>query len=240
VQLLQGAPPCNHHSVACCKPDDTSHFTAHTYFATTRIPNITSNSTRLSLHATTASKQETRQASLVAKLSSARALLTVASASRPAQFPVTRSFTKESPEPHFCLREPPCRPCNNVRAPTGRSSSQQQSILTLQSAPYYYRPGLLQRPRPTSKHLESSAQPLPRPPQQPPGRLDTSGPPELSTSFARQSQPQQSCLPHTATFTTSVATPAAYTRHCPYATCSQARPQEMEQASVAVIWRVFP
>jgi hypothetical protein len=148
VQLLQGAPPCNHHSVACCKPDDTSHFTARTYFATTRIPNITSNSTRLSLHATTASSnQGTRQASLVAKLSSARALLTVASASRPAQFPVTRSFTKESPEPHFCLREPPCRPCNNVRAPTGRSSSQQQSILTLQSAPYYYRPGLLQRPR---------------------------------------------------------------------------------------------
>jgi hypothetical protein len=116
-------------------------------FATTRISNITSNNTRLSFHAITASEQGTRQASLDAKLSSARALLTVASASRPAQFPVTRSFTKESPEPHFCLREPPCRPCNNVRAPTGRSSSQQQSILTLQSAPYYYRPGLLQRPR---------------------------------------------------------------------------------------------
>lgn len=66
------------------------------------------------------SKQHDKQA----KLSSARALLTVASASRPAAFPVTRSSTKESPEPHFCLREPPCRPCNNVRAPTGRSSSQ--------------------------------------------------------------------------------------------------------------------
>jgi len=62
VQLLQGAPPCNHHSVACCKPDDTSHFTARTYFDT--ISNITSNKhDSHSMQQQQASKKHEKQAS---------------------------------------------------------------------------------------------------------------------------------------------------------------------------------
>lgn len=113
-------------SLRSCKPDDTSHFTARVYLTTTVGSIRVQNNTTL-IACEYGSKQHD-QASLDAKLSSARALLTVTSASRPAVFPVTRSSTKESPEPHFCLREPPCRPCNNVRAPTGRSSSQQQAF----------------------------------------------------------------------------------------------------------------
>jgi len=144
-----------------------------------------------------------------------------------------------------------CRPCNNLlRAPTGRSSLRtgilNQNLSYSQPLPERKccttpRP----RPRPlprnqTTRFLDSTPLSHSSTTSQPCAALTeptTSTYPPIDLIRPCATHPPRPCRPHTATFTTSVATPAAYTLHYPYATSSTALPQEAAMASAAVIWR---
>ena len=143
-----------------------------------------------------------------------------------------------------------CRPCNNLlRAPTGRSSLRtgilNQNLSYSQPLPERKccttpRP----RPRPlprnqTTRFLDST-QPLLHhlPALRCADRTHhVNLPTDRPDQTLRDTLPLRQCRPPTATFTTSVATPAAYTPHSPYATSSTALPQEAAMASAAVTWR---
>lgn len=140
-----------------------------------------------------------------------------------------------SAKPLACLAEPPALPCV-----TTHNRTHTQGLPAIARAPQQYH-----------LHIRTSASHLPAAAALQPAHLPNSKDlrsnarpriiPESTPKGAEHIRVlQQACRRRTGTFTTSVAIPAAYMRHCQYAICSWSRRQEEAMGSGDVIWRALP